>query len=98
MFTWGRLWKTDPLRDYHIYGLNNLLQTARNRILVLNVHYTTKKALVEASSRDGADRLLQGVEESQEHIFRFETYSDKLDWTLTDIDHSLKGNDFYSNN
>jgi hypothetical protein len=31
------------------------------------------------------------------HLLRFETYSEKDDWVLTDVDHVLQGNPYYPN-
>lgn len=45
---------------------------------------------------DDSEDLLFGddTEEVQHHKFRFETYSDNIEWVLTDIDDCLKGNSY----
>jgi len=64
------------------------------QILILNVYYFTNRKLVlydnELNVVEGSVR----PKECFDHKFRFETYVDKIDWVLTDINESLNGNQY----
>lgn len=65
----------------------------RNRILALTLHIKTKKKVVAVKDNSVPvfdDSLLEY------HTLRFESYSSNWDWVLTDVDHILDGNDYYT--
>ena len=64
------------------------------QVLVLDVYYYTSRKLIlkdeEGDLVDGSDN----PKDLFDHKFRFESYTDKIDWVLCDIDDHLEGNPF----
>jgi len=64
------------------------------QVLIFNVYYFTSRRLTLKDEEGDLIGGSENIKERYDHKFRFETYSDKIDWVLTDIDDALKGNDF----
>jgi len=64
------------------------------QVLVFNVYYFTTRRLILKDEDGDVIGGSENIKERYDHKFRFETYTDKIDWVLTDIDDALKGNDF----
>jgi len=74
----------------------NVMNLYYKQILVFNVYYYTSNKL---ALFDEDQKLIAGSESTKkcyDHKFRFETYENKLDWVLTDIDDVLNGNPYAS--
>jgi len=66
----------------------------RKQVLILDVYYYTSRKL---ALKDEEGDLIEGSDNPKDlydHKFRFETYTDKIDWVLTDMDEKLEGNSF----
>lgn len=66
----------------------------RKQVLILDVYYYTSRKL---ALKDEEGDLVEGSDNPKDlydHKFRFETYTDKIDWVLTDMDEKLQGNPF----
>jgi len=66
----------------------------RKQVLILDVYYYTSRKL---ALKDDEGDLVEGSDNPKDlydHKFRFETYTDKIDWVLTDMDEKLQGNPF----
>lgn len=77
-------------REYHFTGFSSILE---KRILALNLHISSKKKL-EIQYPDSGKVTF--TDDWEDHVLRFETYSQKEDWLLTDIDFALAGNPYFS--
>ena len=71
----------------------NVFDCYNKRILVINLLYKTNKKLFV---KDGNGEVVLGDDSDKQevHIWRFETYSGKFDWHLTDMDFCLNGNSY----
>lgn len=86
------------MRSRRLYFIEfpNVFQAFKKQILVVNVFYLTKKKL---AILDEENFVVHGTEDSESwipHIWRFETDPKKVDWVITDMDHYLEGNPYYS--
>ena len=80
------------LREYYFTSFNDLRSKS---IIVLNIHFLSQKKLVLVKKDEPVTSISN---EPELHTFRFETYSDLEDWVITDIDHQLGGNPYFSMN
>lgn len=88
------------LREYH-FNFSDLGSLFKNQVLVLNIHYTTRKAL-KLENSDGIElgndlKSIKSLDElTESHVLRFETQSsESADWILTDFDDCLESNHYY---
>lgn len=66
----------------------------KRQVLILDIYYYTSRKL---TLKDDQGDVIDGSDSPKDlfdHKFRFETYSDRIDWVLTDIDEYLHGNPF----
>lgn len=66
----------------------------KRQVLILDVYYYTSRKLV---LKDEDGDVLEGSDVPKDlfdHKMRFETYTDKIDWVLCDIDEYLGGNPY----
>jgi len=66
----------------------------KKQVLILDIYYYTNRKLV---LKDEEGKLIDGSSYEKDlfdHKLRFESYTDKIDWVLTDIDDFLDGNPY----
>lgn len=74
-------------RKYYI-NLQNPMDIWRNQVIVLNMLFKTTRKLILVNGGQSEEG------EWEYHKWRFESYIPELEWMLTDMDDSLKGNDY----
>ena len=73
----------------------NLTALYQKQILVINVYFYTKRKIFIS---DEENFVVHGTEDAEKwlpHKWRFESFVDKLDWVLTDMDDYLLGNPYF---
>ena len=86
---------TNSLMEYYT-NFNDFKEQYQKNILVANIIYQTNKKLAQY---DRYNKLVEGNDDEnleEIHIWRFETYTNKIEWTLTDMDFCLGGNPYYT--
>jgi hypothetical protein len=73
----------------------NFAALYQKQIIVINVYFMTKRKIYVS---DEENFLVHGTEDTDKwlpHKWRFETFVDKIDWVLTDMDDYLMGNPYF---
>lgn len=78
------------------YTLKSFTDLYHKQILVLNVYYFTKRKLFVSDEENFVVHGSENTDQWLPHKWRFESFVEKLDWVLTDMDDYLIGNPYFS--
>ena len=84
------------VRDYYFNFLAPL-DLFKKQILVIYVFYYTKRKIYVSDQENFVIHGTEDIDKWLPHCWRFETYIDKMDWILTDMDNYLNGNPYKTN-